>query len=76
MKKCVWSSKEKSKAKKYDFNLLEKSHFPTDFNKNNNARRINGGLSIVLQLKDPLELFVTSREFLSGSRFLSRRDMT
>ena len=36
-----------------------------------------GGLSMVLlQLKDPLELFMKSREFLPGSRFLSRRDMT
>ena len=36
-----------------------------------------GGLSMVLlQLKDPLELFVKSREFLPGSGFLSRRDMT
>ena len=35
-----------------------------------------GGLSMVLlQLKDPLELFVKSREFLPGSGFLSR-DMT
>ena len=34
-------------------------------------------LSIVLlQLKDPLELFVKRRGFLSGSGFLSRRDMT
>ena len=29
-----------------------------------------------LQLKDPLELFVKSREFLPGSGFLARRDMT
>ena len=36
-----------------------------------------GGLSMVLlQQKDPLELFVKSREFLPGSGFLSRRDMT
>ena len=28
------------------------------------------------QMKDPLELFVKSREFLHGSGFLSRRDMT
>ena len=36
-----------------------------------------GGLSMVLlQLKDPLELFVKSREFLPGSGFLSCRDMT
>ena len=36
-----------------------------------------GGLSMVLlQLKDPLELFLKSREFLPGSGFLSRRDMT
>ena len=31
---------------------------------------------VLLQLKDPLELFVKSREFLLRSRFLSRRDMT
>ena len=30
---------------------------------------------VLLQLKDPLELFVKSREF-PGSGFLSRRDMT
>ena len=36
-----------------------------------------GGLSMVLlQLKDPLELFIKRKEFLPGSRFLSRRDMT
>ena len=31
---------------------------------------------VFLQLKDPLELFAKSREFLPGSGFLSRRDMT
>ena len=31
---------------------------------------------ILLQLKDPLELFVKSREFVPGSGFLSRCDMT
>ena len=31
---------------------------------------------VLLQLKDPLELFVKSREILPGSGFLSRRDMT
>ena len=33
---------------------------------------------VILQLKDPLELyvFVKRREFLPGSMFLSRRDMT
>ena len=31
---------------------------------------------VFLQLKDPLELFVKSREFLHGSGFLSRHDMT
>ena len=31
---------------------------------------------VFLQLKYPLELFVKSREFLPGSGFLSRRDMT
>ena len=30
---------------------------------------------VLMQQKDPLELFVKSREFLSGSGFLSR-DMT
>ena len=36
-----------------------------------------GGLSMVLlQLKDPLELFVKRREFLLGSGFLSRHDIT
>ena len=35
-----------------------------------------GELSMVLQLKDPLELFVKSREFLPGSGFLSRHNMT
>ena len=41
-----------------------------------NVRRC-GGLSMVLpQLKDPLKLFVKSREFLPGYGFLSRCDMT
>ena len=31
---------------------------------------------VFLQLKDPLGLFVKSREFLPGSGFISRRDMT
>ena len=31
---------------------------------------------VLLQLRDPLELFVRRREFLSGSGLLSRRDMT
>ena len=31
---------------------------------------------VLLQLKDPLELFVKGRKFLPSSRFLSRRDMT
>ena len=31
---------------------------------------------VFLQMKDPLELFMKSREFLYGSGFLSRRDMT
>ena len=36
-----------------------------------------GGLSMVfLQLKDPLELFVKSKEFLLGPGLLSRCDMT
>ena len=39
--------------------------------------RCCGGLSMaLLQQKDPLEIFVKSKEFLPGSRFLSRRDMT
>ena len=38
--------------------------------------RCCGGLSMVLlQLKDPLELFLKSREFLPGSGFLSRREL-
>ena len=31
---------------------------------------------VLLQWKDPLELFVKRREFFHGSRFLSYRDMT
>ena len=31
---------------------------------------------VLLQQKDPLELFVKSREFLPGSGFLSSRDIT
>ena len=31
---------------------------------------------VLLQLKDTLELFVKRREFLTGSGFLSRHDMT
>ena len=31
---------------------------------------------VLLQLKDPLELFVKRREFLPASGLLSRRDMT
>ena len=31
---------------------------------------------VLLQLKDPLELIVKRREFLPGSGFQSRRDMT
>ena len=31
---------------------------------------------VILQLKDPLELFVKRREFLPGSGFLSRRDLS
>ena len=41
-----------------------------------NVRRCGGLPMVFLQLKDPLELFVKSREFLPGSGFLSRRDMT
>ena len=31
---------------------------------------------VLLQLKDPLELFVKRREFLPGSAFLSRHGIT
>ena len=41
-----------------------------------NVRRCGGLSMVLLQLKDPLALFVKSREFLLGSGFLSRRDMT
>ena len=30
----------------------------------------------LLQLKDPLELFIKSKKFLPGSRFLSHDNMT
>ena len=41
-----------------------------------NVRRCWGLSVVLLQLKDPLELIVKSREFLPDSGFLSRRDMT
>ena len=41
-----------------------------------NVRRCGGLSMVLLQLKDPLELFVKRREFLPGSRFLSCRNMT
>ena len=41
-----------------------------------NVRRCGGLSMVLLQLKDPLELFVKSKKFLPCSRFLSRRDMT
>ena len=41
-----------------------------------NVRRCGELPVVLLQQKDPLELFVKSREFLPGSGFLSRRDMT
>ena len=41
-----------------------------------NVRRCVGLSMVLLQLKDPLELFVKSSEFLPGPGFLSRRDMT
>ena len=41
-----------------------------------NVRRCGGLSMVLLQLKDPLELFVKSIEFPPGSGFLSRRDMT
>ena len=31
---------------------------------------------VLMQVTDPLELFVKRREFLPGPGFLSRRDMT
>ena len=37
---------------------------------------LEGCLLPLLQLKDPLELFVKRKEFLPGSGFLSRRDVT
>ena len=40
------------------------------------VRRCGGQSMVLLQLKDPLELFVKRREFLPSSGFLSRRDMT
>ena len=36
---------------------------------------VEGYLSMLLQLKDPLELFVKRREFLRGSGSLSCRNM-
>ena len=39
------------------------------------VRRCGGLPMVLLQLKELLELFVKRREFLSGSGFLSRRDM-
>ena len=41
-----------------------------------NVRRFGGLCMGLLQLKDPLELFVKRRVFLSGFVSLSRRDMT
>ena len=41
-----------------------------------NVRRCGGLPMVFLLLKDPLELLVKSREFLSGYGFRSRRDMT
>ena len=41
-----------------------------------NVRCFGGLFMAPLQLKDPLELFVKSRQYLPGSGFLSRRDMT
>ena len=41
-----------------------------------NVRRCRGLSMVLMQLTDPLELFVKSREILPGSEFLSRRDMT
>ena len=38
-----------------------------------NVWRCRGLSMVILQLKDPLELFVKSREFLTGSGFLPRR---
>ena len=41
-----------------------------------NVRRCGGLPMVLLQQNDPSELFVKSREFLPGSGFLSRCDMT
>ena len=41
-----------------------------------NVQRCVGLSMVYLQLKDPLEVFVKRKEFLPGSRFLSRRHMT
>ena len=41
-----------------------------------NVWRCRGLSMVLMQLKEPLELFVKSREFPPGSGFLSRRDMT
>ena len=40
-----------------------------------NVRRYGGLSMVLLQLKNPLELLVKRKEFLLGSRSLSRRDM-
>ena len=41
-----------------------------------NVRRCGGLSMVLLQLRDPLELFVKRREFLPISGFLSRRYVT
>ena len=41
-----------------------------------NVRRCGGLAMVLLLLKDPLELFVKSRECPPDSGFLFRRDMT
>ena len=41
-----------------------------------NVRRCEGWAGALLQLKVTLELFAKRREFITGSGFLTRRDMT
>ena len=41
-----------------------------------NVRHYRGLSMALLQLKEPLKLFVEIRDFLLSSRVLSRRDMT
>ena len=41
-----------------------------------NVQRCEGLSVLLLQLKDPLEIFVKLRKFVPGFGFLSRRDIT